>query len=232
MQILYFIGDLSQGSVERQLVDIIQDYDSATQTEIYDGTQNIGCALSAWFIVSGNIDNIKKIIHDNAHSFNGKICTLSGVGGVDGSIDKVRQVYGILQSVNANIVDSEFTIIPITSQFFECPSECQVDLFWQKEALLKAIGETDKTREQQDAINKVARNYLTLMKAVAVSADKPTYVKMDYPDIQTDAGRFELLNLPEELAGLQSQIDELCSQYEITDGEIEKALLELIDREW
>ena len=233
MQILYIIGDLSPNSFERQLIEIIQDFDNITQTEIYDGSQNIALADSVWFIICGNIDNIKRIIQDNASTFSEKICTLSGIGGVDGSIDKVRQVHSLLQSVNAKIIDDEVTIVPLTSERFECPNEYQLELFWQKEGLLKAIGTIDKTREQQDALNKVVNNYLTLMKAIAVSKDKPSFVKIDYPNIQTDVGTFDiLLNLPDELAELHYEIDALCDDYEITDEQIERALLELINRKW
>lgn len=233
MQILYIIGDLSPNSFERQLIEIIQDFDNITQTEIYDGSQNIALADSVWFIICGIIDNIKRIIQDNASTFSEKICTLSGIGGVDGSIDKVRQVHSLLQSVNAKIIDDEVTIVPLTSERFECPNEYQLELFWQKEGLLKAIGTIDKTREQQDALNKVVNNYLTLMKAIAVSKDKPSFVKIDYPNIQTDVGTFDiLLNLPDELAELHYEIDALCDDYEITDEQIERALLELINRKW
>ena len=138
MQILYIIGDLSPNSIERQLVEIIQDFDNITQTEIYDGSQNIALADSVWFIVCGNIDNIKRIIQDNTSTFSEKICTLSGLGGVDGSIDKVRQVHSF--------------------------------------------------------------------------------------DI--------LLNLPDELAELHYEIDALSDDNEITDEQIERALLELINRKW
>lgn len=233
MQILYIIGDLSPNSIERQLVEIIQDFDNITQTEIYDGSQNIALADSVWFIVCGNIDNIKRIIQDNTSTFSEKICTLSGLGGVDGSIDKVRQVHSLLQSVNAKIIDDEVTIVPLTSERFECSNKYQLDLFWQKEGVLKAIGSIDKTREQQDALNKVVSNYFTLMKAIAVSKDKPSFVKIDYPNIQTDVGTFDiLLNLPDELAELHYEIDALCDDNEITDEQIERALLELINRKW
>lgn len=233
MQILYIIGDLSPNSIERQLVEIIQDFDNITQTEIYDGSQNIALADSVWFIVCGNIDNIKRIIQDNTSTFSEKICTLSGLGGVDGSIDKVRQIHSLLQSVNAKIIDDDATIIPLTSERFECSNKYQLDLFWQKEGVLKAIGTIDKTREQQDALNKVVSNYFTLMKAIAVSKDKPSFVKIDYPNIQTDVGTFDiLLNLPDELAELHYEIDALCDDNEITDEQIERALLELINRKW
>lgn len=245
MKILFIIGDLWKNSVDRQLAEIVQELlkvDAETQIletfDLSDATLNsVKSADAVWFIINGQGGVCPSTLTDflantPAHMLKGKHCTLSSIGGEDGGVKPLKALFKKIKRLGMLVFDEAVTCVPLKSGRFELPDEYFFDLSFQEQSFLKFCGKQDESEDRALALSTIAELYLKLMKAVSQDNRKPSQVKIDYPDIVTDVGTFNVADVPYNLKELHYEIDAISSDNKIDDEEIEPVLLKTIQEKW